>query len=126
MLTQELYPGLVVFYAGFILCQVSEFNFYILWRLFSSFPSLGPIVGGLVNKFGCRPVCMAGREFQVLRDYLSSIFFISFRKSHHLHSLQSVHFRNQCPNVDVNLRGPWWFWPRSHLPPCSSSCWLLF
>ena len=24
----------------------------------------GPIVGGLVNKFGCRPVCIAGRVVQ--------------------------------------------------------------
>ena len=23
---------------------------------------LGPIVGGLVNKYGCRPVCIAGKE----------------------------------------------------------------
>ena len=24
----------------------------------------GPVVGGLVNKYGCRPVCIAGHESQ--------------------------------------------------------------
>ena len=35
--------------------------------------SSGPIVGGLVNKFGCRPVCIAGGIFSCVALLLSTL-----------------------------------------------------
>lgn len=54
-------PGTVA-WVGSILCGV-----YLM---------SGPIVGGLVNKFGCRPVCMAG-SFITCIAFLLSIFSVN-------------------------------------------------
>ena len=66
----------------------------------------GPIVGGLVNKYGCRPVCMAGRSLFILVfliEYKIHILEIFPFQCDHLRCLQPFHIQHKCSNIDGKL-----------------------
>lgn len=74
----------------------------------------GPVVGGLVNKYGCRPVCIAGDGILTHSDVTKKLF----RKHHCLLRLLLVCLRGECADVDAPLRCYRGLRHRSDLPAC--------
>ena len=88
----------------------------------------GPIVGGLVNKFGCRFVCILGSVVACIGKKLKVVwnFPNSFSDLSNCIRHWTVHFESKCPSFNANLWSHWRIWAWFDLSTGSCCGWVLF